>query len=167
MIPVWSGIYVIRNKVTNKVYVGSSKSIPARWLGHLSSLRKNSHHSSLLQNDWNKYGEDSFQIEVLEYVEDHSLLLSKEVEYIKELDALNPAKGYNKVGIKKTDQKGNENSSQSTVNTSFEISESLYNKAQSIANSEGWKEETLWCIFWEKGFGKYVSERNEEILNIN
>jgi group I intron endonuclease len=63
-----SGIYLIRNTVTGKVYVGSSVDIKARWIRHRAMLRGNRHHSSKLQNSWNKHGKNAFKFEVIEPV---------------------------------------------------------------------------------------------------
>lgn len=55
------GVYAIQNiKSLNKFYIGSSKNIYNRWLKHRSLLRHNVHENIILQNTWNKYGEESF-----------------------------------------------------------------------------------------------------------
>jgi len=63
-----TGIYQIRNILNNKLYIGSAagKGFQNRWQFHLADLKKDKHHSSKLQNAWNKYGEESFVFEVLE-----------------------------------------------------------------------------------------------------
>lgn len=102
-----SGIYRIVNTVTQTVYIGSSVDIHNRWKQHLYVLRKNAHHSKYLQNAWNKYGQDSFLMEIVEKVEpDKSSLLEKEQYYI---DVLKP--GYNgcpkagsRLGSKQSDE---------------------------------------------------------------
>ena len=58
-----SGIYKIVNKINGKYYVGSSKDvINYRWIHHKRALRSNRHKNDYLQNAWNKYGEDNFEI---------------------------------------------------------------------------------------------------------
>lgn len=54
------GIYMILNKVNNKVYIGQSKNITKRISRHRCDLRKNIHKNKYLQLDFNKYGIDSF-----------------------------------------------------------------------------------------------------------
>lgn len=61
-----SGIYIIRNKINRKVYIGSSDRVRSRLLEHLRCLRANRHHSSHLQNAYNKYGEGAFTFRLLE-----------------------------------------------------------------------------------------------------
>lgn len=62
-----TGIYLIRNKTNNKIYVGStSRSFKNRFSMHRYQLRKNEHHSPYLQKSWNKYGEENFEFIILE-----------------------------------------------------------------------------------------------------
>jgi len=62
-----SGIYRIRNLVNGKIYIGQSVSIPKRWGGHRSELRGGYHYNAHLQRAWDKYGEEAFLFEVIEY----------------------------------------------------------------------------------------------------
>lgn len=88
------GIYRIINTVTNKSYIGSTfKSFKTRWKQHLSKLDNNKHHSKELQNSYNKYGTDSFVCEILEIIEDKSILLDRESFYINKFDSVE--NGYN------------------------------------------------------------------------
>lgn len=77
-----SGIYIIRNLVNNKVYIGKSKNVKQRKNAHFSALKLNKHNNQHLQNSYNKYGKNNFQFDVLEYCEE-SLLPSKEMYYIE------------------------------------------------------------------------------------
>lgn len=54
------GIYVIRNKMNGKCYIGQSSDIESRWKHHVNDLKSNCHHNQKLQNAWNKYGKDNF-----------------------------------------------------------------------------------------------------------
>lgn len=89
-----SGIYLIRNKVNNKVYIGLSKHVARRKNKHFSLLRRGEHHSPILQNAYNKYGEESFSFELLEKVPNEKLC-EREIYWVSFYDALNPEKGYN------------------------------------------------------------------------
>lgn len=86
-----SGVYVITNSVSAKVYVGSSKDIDARFKRHMRELEEGRHHNSRMQNDFNIYGPKVFSMSLLEEIE--SDLKNREDFYIKELDA--KASGYN------------------------------------------------------------------------
>jgi group I intron endonuclease len=84
-----SGVYKILNKETDKIYVGSSatkKGIPARWNHHKYQLRNNKHHSVYLQRAWNKYGEESFELQVIEYCKPEDCLAIEQFW----LETLNP-----------------------------------------------------------------------------
>ena len=60
------GVYLIRNNVNQKIYIGStSNSFRERWRYHENHLRINKHGNTYLQNAWNKYGEDAFIFLVL------------------------------------------------------------------------------------------------------
>ena len=60
-----SGIYQIRNIVTNDIYVGSAKCFLKRKQIHWSSLKGNYHSNIYLQNAVNKYELKNFSFELL------------------------------------------------------------------------------------------------------
>ncbi len=62
-----SGIYQITCIPTGKIYIGSSRDIDQRWRSHLRIFRLGKHFNSHLQNAWNKYGEQAFVFDVLEF----------------------------------------------------------------------------------------------------
>lgn len=74
-----SGIYWIKNSITNLIYIGSSTDIAKRLSKHFSQLRKGSHPNKTLLKDFNKYGQDSFEFGVYELTNDN--LLEKEKDY--------------------------------------------------------------------------------------
>lgn len=49
-LPDCSGIYGIKNVITEKFYIGSSESIVKRLKRHYTYLKKCNHHSTKLQN---------------------------------------------------------------------------------------------------------------------
>lgn len=61
------GVYSIFNVANGKKYVGSSKDIYNRWHEHLHLLRRNEAHNKHLQAAFNKYGEDNFVFNILEF----------------------------------------------------------------------------------------------------
>jgi group I intron endonuclease len=82
-----SGIYVIRHTATNRLYVGSALSIKKRCNQHKRDLNANIHDNQRLQRAWSKYGSESFEFSVLEYVDDPSCLLQREQHWIDILTA--------------------------------------------------------------------------------
>lgn len=64
-----NGIYIIKNKISNKFYIGSCSSktfLYERLKHHQQDLKLNKHINKHLQNSYNKHGEDNFYYEVLE-----------------------------------------------------------------------------------------------------
>lgn len=60
------GIYGIKNKINNKIYVGKTmNSFGDRWDCHKACLRGVYHENRHLQNAWNKYGEANFDFIIL------------------------------------------------------------------------------------------------------
>ena len=89
-----TGIYMIRNKVNNKMYIGQTgRDIKNRLNEYLQDLRTNKHYNSYLQNAWNKYGEDNFEFKVLQECDEEDLN-TFETLYINILKTLAPD-GYN------------------------------------------------------------------------
>jgi hypothetical protein len=68
------GIYCIKNTINNKCYIGQSKNIYVRFQNHKHCLRKNKQSNPYLQEDFNKYGEESFLFEILEFCNIENLL---------------------------------------------------------------------------------------------
>lgn len=89
------GIYQIKNKANEKIYIGSSINIKDRWRWHNWALKSQKHHSRYLQRAWNKYGEENFIFEILEIVEDEHFLLSREQYYLDKYKPFKKEYGYN------------------------------------------------------------------------
>ncbi|MDB6104038.1 MAG: hypothetical protein JWO52_4037 [Gammaproteobacteria bacterium] len=90
-----SGVYMIRNLVTGKVYVGSAVKLRKRANEHHSTLVANTHFNRRLQNSWNKHGPDAFEFVVLELVQDLGQLTSVEQRHIDERQSFVNGVGYN------------------------------------------------------------------------
>lgn len=72
--PRVSCIYQIRCRTTGRIYIGSAVDLRDRWNTHLRNLRRGDHSNALLQQAWNKHGETSFELSILELVEKVRLL---------------------------------------------------------------------------------------------
>lgn len=72
------GIYKIQNKISGKLYIGSSYNIRERLNNHKSMLRCNRHHSIYLQNAFNKYGIENFIFEIIEECELEQLMIREQ-----------------------------------------------------------------------------------------
>lgn len=88
-------VYIIKNIQNGKVYVGSTKNATQRWTAHKNQLRNNRHKNVILQNSWNKHGEDAFVFEVIEDNIDLHFYKAHEQFAIWRYDSCNRSKGYN------------------------------------------------------------------------
>ncbi|WP_429842976.1 DUF2087 domain-containing protein [Brevibacillus sp. FIR094] len=75
-----AGVYQIKNKQNDKVFIASTNNLKTI-NGRKFMLQHGSHPNRELQKDWDKYGPDAFDIEVLEKVEkkDHPYFDGKDV----------------------------------------------------------------------------------------
>lgn len=97
------GIYVIKNSINGKIYVSKSKNCYKRLHQHMTDIKidnRNYDENPHLLNAVKKYGEDNFEYYLVEKfdIKDSNLeqlLTEKELYWMKELDSLNPNKGYN------------------------------------------------------------------------
>lgn len=88
------GIYEIKNKINNKVYIGQSKNIEERLKQHMYQLENNKD-SKHLQRAWKKYGEENFEFNVIETVDNINSLDEREIYWIKYRKSTNREYGYN------------------------------------------------------------------------
>lgn len=68
-----SAVYRITNTITNDFYIGSSKNVKERWMQHKCKSRWKKYSNSPLYLDFQKYGIDKFEFQVIEEVEAGSL----------------------------------------------------------------------------------------------
>jgi group I intron endonuclease len=87
-------IYKITNKVNGKIYIGqTTRSIKFRWKRHVEAARYTS--NSILHKAIRKYGEHSFEIELIEYADDKVSLNEKEIFWISHFNSTDSSIGYN------------------------------------------------------------------------
>ena len=84
-----AGIYKIENLATKDFYIGSSQDLYKRIGAHIRKLSRGKHINPILQNSFNKYGEQYFEFTILLVCEIESLLYYEQLL----IDKLNP--GYN------------------------------------------------------------------------
>lgn len=107
-----SGVYIIRNSVNAKVYVGSAINFRKRHCKHLSSLKIGNHHSQHLQRFVSKCGEACLSFELLESTElTQEAMICCEQKWIDFYNASDRRKGYNmaptagsSLGCKRSDE---------------------------------------------------------------
>ena len=64
------GVFAVRCTATGRVWVDSSRNLDAAKNGTWFGLRNGSHRDKSLQEEWNACGENAFQYEALEKLED-------------------------------------------------------------------------------------------------
>ncbi len=93
-----SGIYLIRNVINGKVYIGKAKCIYRRIKAHITDLntkRINAENDHFIRA-WYKYGKENFAYTVLEYLLLDDKLISKQELYYQLLyKSTDPNLGYN------------------------------------------------------------------------
>lgn len=89
------GIYAIENDVNGKLYIGSSDDLPKMRLEYLRRANKGSIRIKKVRDALLKYGKENFHFEVLEFVVDKSIIIERERFWIKHLNTMDAARGYN------------------------------------------------------------------------
>jgi group I intron endonuclease len=94
-------VYLITNKINGKVYVGKTKCIKTRWQKHINSSNSDTGHF-LFHKSIHKYGEQNFEISILETNDDEMICLDREKYWI-EFYKSNVCKYGNSFGYNLTD----------------------------------------------------------------
>ena len=82
-----SGIYIIKNNIDDRVYIGSAVSLAHRKGTHFYQLKNNKHGNLHLQNFVNKYGINSLNFTVLEFCK-KEVLIEREQYYFSRFERL-------------------------------------------------------------------------------
>ena len=95
-----AGIYIIKDSIKGRFYIGSSSNLYKRINFHMMKLQKNEHINKFMQNHYNKYGESSFNVEILEGIidrKDRVYIYEREQFYLDLLFSDNCFNAHNKV----------------------------------------------------------------------
>lgn len=93
------GIYLIKNIINNKIYIGSTINFNTRQYLHFRDLEKNQHCNKYLQRAYKKYGKESFLFEVIEEIKDQLLLITREQYWMDFTKSYISTYGYNNCKI--------------------------------------------------------------------
>ena len=77
------------------MYIGQSIDVESRFYAHLYMLRNQVHYNSHLQNTWDKYGENNFKFEIIDFAYSKSHLKYLEAKYQFDNDVLLSESWYN------------------------------------------------------------------------
>jgi hypothetical protein len=96
-----SGVYFILNKTSNRMRIGQSLAVYARMMTHYAQLKSGIHTNRALQQDWNVFGEHSFEFCILVTIPDDFFLDDKtqhllvlEQHFMRLYQTKNPIYGY-------------------------------------------------------------------------
>jgi group I intron endonuclease len=133
-----SGIYLITNTATGKMYVGQSNGIKRRFNRHRrAAVTKNHREAFYLHNSISKHGVDNFKFEILLYSKDRDYLNLMEQRCIDSYNTLSP-NGYN-------------------LDTGGGVSRTV---------SEATKEKMRGRIAWNKGIPRSEEEKRKQSLSM-
>ena len=85
-----TGVYIIKNSVNGKVYIGSSGNIKNRFSTHKSNFKHNRHQNKRMQIEYNKHG-DIFSYRVMLWCSKENLLFYEQ----RTMDAYKEVMKYN------------------------------------------------------------------------
>ena len=83
-----AGLFAVKNKVDNKMFIGISLNLPAKIRGITFELEMGKHAYSNLAEDYKKLGKDQFEISVLDQIEvkdESEKELRSELETLEEM----------------------------------------------------------------------------------
>lgn len=149
------GIYLIKCNANDCVYVGQARWFIKRWLEHQGCLYKKKYGSSYLQNSYNKYGNDSFEFIIHEYLPEELQVLAykykaTDIEYLPVAKWLNEKETYyiekfrNELGERKVFNY--------TTGGDHPIPNKECRKRHSVAMKKVWKDESYRKTMNESAF---------------
>lgn len=79
------GVYLIKNKINGKCYIGASKDVKNRWKVHrrIYDSEGDKEYNKVLYQAFRKYGLENFEFQILTICDDRKTMYEKEKEYIK------------------------------------------------------------------------------------
>ena len=131
-----TGIYHIKNKTNDHIYIGQSIDIHRRFNDHLRALRQNAHYNIKLQTSWNNDGETNFEFSVIFECLAHVLSFheKEQVEKIPEYKRYNILKNYDTLTGKNNPFYGKRHSLQTKCKLSALAKKRKGNKNPNYAN---------------------------------
>ena len=105
------GVFLIRNTVTDKVFLAAGIDLAGAINRHKYQLANDCHANRKLQQDWNKLGADKFAFEIVEQLEplkDPSFNARRELQFMEKmwLERLKPfgEQGYNQKNLTRAEK---------------------------------------------------------------
>lgn len=83
-----AGIFTVKNKPENKIFIGNSLNLPAKIRGVTFELEMGSHAYSQMAQDYKRLGKEQFEISILDEIEvkdEAEKKLKKELDTLEEM----------------------------------------------------------------------------------
>ena len=158
-----TGIYKITNTANGKIYIGSAFNLSNRISVHKYTLKNNKHKNLHLQYAYNLYGEDSFTFEIVEIVNDKTILLEREQCYLDSMKPYDRTVGYNIAKI--AGNTAGRKASQETVKEIRKLYQESSNTQKQIAEKFGLAQTTvseiIRNVIWVDKDYSYSRKRNK------
>lgn len=89
-------VYKLTNSKNGRVYIGMTSRPEQRFKMHISQLKRRTHPCALMQEDFDKFGEDAFSMEIIEeFVWEGAQRITPEREWMIRLKTYDERYGYN------------------------------------------------------------------------
>ena len=93
---IYGFIYMIKNKLNNKIYIGqTTRNLNKRYYEYKSAYNKQTFYNQYLLNSYNKYGFDNFEFSIIDTASTMDELNAKEKNYILKYKSYDRNIGYN------------------------------------------------------------------------
>ena len=73
------GVYIIRNTINERLYIGSTIDFNKRRYNHWRLLKADGHGNAFLQADWNKHRPQDFEFQILKKVSSNRILYEEQL----------------------------------------------------------------------------------------
>jgi len=158
-----TGIYVIVNKVSGKMYVGSAVNLSKRKGSHFNGLRNNKHRNIHLQRAYNKDGKENFVFKTIIFCDKTDLLFYEQIcmdgyNVIKKGYNISPIAG-NNLGVKRTEET-KKRMSEAKQNMSEETKKRMSESARGKKHTEETKKKIS-----ESNLGKKRTEETKKKIS--
>ncbi len=103
-----AGVFIIKNLVSNKIFLSSSVNLDKIWNRHRLQLNLGSHPCIDLQTDWKLKGDDKFCFEIISEIKQKEEMTDKDIaDEVKALEKLylDELKPFGETGYNKPENK--------------------------------------------------------------
>jgi len=147
------GIYIIKNKVNGKVYVGQSWNLKSRISDHKRFLAKGTGDNIHLQYAYNKYGKENFEFSIL-----------ANMQYLENIDKKEAQKILDEAEVFWINYFGGSNS-----NNTYNIREGGYGGTYSEEHCKQMSEARKGMFAGELNpmFGKHHTKQSKQLISVN